>query len=321
MKDHVYFGSKKYSFKGNTHLHTTMSDGNVSPETAVQLFKDKGYQFIAWSDHDVYGITSQHDTDDFITIGGMERGGLNPYENVNGNDNPGFHFGCIEDPTVEVRSRYENDQHFTRPQKWYGDSSVTECIHRMEAHGNLVVLNHPEWHMTTFDTMLKNDYFAVEIFNYATEWSTVSSYGTAYWDHALQNGKRLFAIAADDVHEYTSTAKTMDYTGGFIVVNADHLDKKSIVSNMKAGNYYSSSGPRIERLEVKNNIVHVECSPCKLVVFKSWPERSDIILNRQDNAPVTSAEQKIGQYMKYIRVECIDFDGNVAWSNPIFIDD
>ena len=38
-------------FKGNLHTHTTESDGKLSPEECYALYKSKGYDFLARTDH------------------------------------------------------------------------------------------------------------------------------------------------------------------------------------------------------------------------------------------------------------------------------
>ena len=40
-------------YKGNMHQHSFWSDGNVFPEQAIDWYKDRGYNFICLSDHDV----------------------------------------------------------------------------------------------------------------------------------------------------------------------------------------------------------------------------------------------------------------------------
>ena len=319
MEDKIYFGSEPGYYKGALHFHTTWSDGAREPEEVIRCYQSCGYQFAVWSDHDIFIRTNEFDTSDFITIGGMERGGLNPQWEEN--DNIGFHFGCIEDETVKAAQRYEHLRKFPYLQKWEGDQSVTDCVQRMKEHGNLVILNHPEWHMTAFEEVLKEDYFAIEIFNYATEWSTVTSYGTAYLDYALQNGKKVFLTASDDAHEFDESFRTKDFNGGWIVVNSPHLDKQSIVLNIKKGNYYASSGPEIYEIRIMDGMLKIKCSPCRFIMFKSWPERSEFLCERRENTPLTEATQKIKPHMRYIRVECIDFEGKVAWSNPIFLDE
>ena len=38
-------------YRGNTHMHSFWSDGNVYPEQAVDWYKEHGYQFVVLSDH------------------------------------------------------------------------------------------------------------------------------------------------------------------------------------------------------------------------------------------------------------------------------
>lgn len=40
-------------FKGNTHAHTTLSDGVKTPKEAIDLYARAGYDFLALTDHDV----------------------------------------------------------------------------------------------------------------------------------------------------------------------------------------------------------------------------------------------------------------------------
>ena len=40
-------------FKGNTHTHSLWSDGNDFPEMITDWYKQKGYDFLAISDHNV----------------------------------------------------------------------------------------------------------------------------------------------------------------------------------------------------------------------------------------------------------------------------
>ncbi|OKP83059.1 PHP domain-containing protein [Paenibacillus sp. P32E] len=319
MKNQIYLARNKTVYKGNLHLHTTCSDGSLPAAETVQVFKEKGYHFICISDHDVYSRTDEFNTDHFITIPGMERGGLNPVPDKD----PGYHFGVLDDPTAQpVQPRFQHLERFPVPIPWEGDQSPQVLIDEMIAHGNLVIFNHPEWHLTRFEDMVNYDgFFAVEIYNHATEWSTVSSYGAAYWDHALQNGKRVYGIAADDSHGHDRNWAFPEYGGGWVQVQSEALTPHDIVTSLKAGSFYSSTGPEIYDLRVEDGQLIIECSPCKFIMFKAFPLRGPFVGNYQNGEPLTVASMPVEPEMQYIRVECIDFDGNVAWSNPVFVAD
>ncbi|MGO4545837.1 CehA/McbA family metallohydrolase [Paenibacillus sp. 2TAB23] len=319
MKDAVYLDKSKRKYKGNLHMHTTWSDGTQEAADAVSAFKAKGYDFISITDHDVFARTAAFDTESFIVLPGMERGGLNLVPD----EDPGYHFGVLDDPTIEpMKERFQHLQSFEVPIPWEGQQSPQKLIDNMRAHGNLVVFNHPEWHLTRFEDMVQYDgFFAIEIYNHATEWTASSSYGAAYWDHALQNGKRVFGIAADDSHDHDPNCKIPEYGGGWVSVEAEELTQAGIIAALKKGQFYSSSGPEITDFRVENGFVHVECSPCQYIMFKAFPLRGPFHVEREKGELMTSGSMVIQKGMSYIRVECVDEKGRVAWSNPIFVAD
>lgn len=318
MKDRVYLDGSRRCFKGNVHMHSRWSDGVRPASEVAERYRSRGYSFICLSDHDVYTDTEEFDTEGFLTIPGTERGGLHPIADRN----PGYHFGALGDPTVEpTLPRYTHLQKLPHPVPWTGKDCPQKLIDELAARGNLVVFNHPEWHLTRFEDMVRySGFFAVEIFNYATEWTPATSYGTAYWDHALQNGKRVFGIAADDAHRQDDEAMR-DFDGGWIEVQADALSRRGLVGALKRGSFHSSCGPRIHDLRVEGGRLRVECSPCAFVMFKAFPQRGEFVVDRGSGKPLRSASNPIDGDMEYIRVECIDAAGKVAWSNPVFVRD
>lgn len=48
------YSQKVMWYKGNTHAHTTMSDGNASPEFVVKWYHDEGYNFLVVTDHNKF---------------------------------------------------------------------------------------------------------------------------------------------------------------------------------------------------------------------------------------------------------------------------
>jgi len=47
------FREKGFWFKGNLHTHTTNSDGALSPEQTIRLYKKNGYDFLSITEHEV----------------------------------------------------------------------------------------------------------------------------------------------------------------------------------------------------------------------------------------------------------------------------
>lgn len=58
--------------KGNLHTHTTWSDGMHTPAETAEHYRSKGYDFLALTDHWVYGIHPELNRDDFLLFPGTE---------------------------------------------------------------------------------------------------------------------------------------------------------------------------------------------------------------------------------------------------------
>ena len=59
-------------YRGTTHAHTNLSDGKMSPGQLTDIYKENGYSFVALTDHCVYGIHCELETDRFIVLPGVE---------------------------------------------------------------------------------------------------------------------------------------------------------------------------------------------------------------------------------------------------------
>jgi hypothetical protein len=318
VKDRVYIDGNRTGYKGNLHVHSRWSDGERPLQEIAALYKARGNSFICLSDHDVYTDTTECDAPDFIVLPGAEQGGMNKVADKN----PGYHFNAIGDPGVQpLKPRYRHRQALPRAIPWTGPDTPQRTLDELAARGNIVIFNHPEWHLTRFEDLVTySGFFAVEIYNHATEWTPATGYGTAYWDHALQNGKHVFGVAADDSHCQRDDAIS-DYDGGWVRVQADELTRAALVGALKRGDFYASSGPAIHDLRVEGGRLTVACSPCRFIMFKAFPQRGEFIADFRNGSLLTAASNAVAEDMEYIRVECIDAAGRVAWSNPVFVAD
>ncbi len=61
------FGKKWY--KGNLHTHSTNSDGRLSPEEVIGLYREEGYDFLALTDHWFMGEERQEEN--FLLLSGQ----------------------------------------------------------------------------------------------------------------------------------------------------------------------------------------------------------------------------------------------------------
>ena len=69
MKEYHGFKNCGNWYKGNIHSHTTVSDGMLTPEQSVKLYKDNGYHFLCFSEHDIFtDYREQFNTEQFIIV-------------------------------------------------------------------------------------------------------------------------------------------------------------------------------------------------------------------------------------------------------------
>ena len=59
-------------WRGNTHTHSTLSDGSQPPEIVAARYKSLGYDFLVLTDHNVVSDFEQYSDPDFLCINGEE---------------------------------------------------------------------------------------------------------------------------------------------------------------------------------------------------------------------------------------------------------
>ena len=73
MKEYHGFKNCGNWYKGNIHSHTTISDGMLTPEQSVKLYKENGYHFLCFSEHDIFtDYREQFNTETFIIVPAVE---------------------------------------------------------------------------------------------------------------------------------------------------------------------------------------------------------------------------------------------------------
>ncbi|MGM9936547.1 MAG: PHP domain-containing protein [Candidatus Ornithomonoglobus sp.] len=313
-------------YRGNLHCHTTNSDGTLTPAQVADLYKKNGYSFLALSDHDIYtDYRAELDTEDFIIIPAIEASAV-LYKEKGSNDRLAVHhihgiLGTEEMQKNATAGLFENMKKLPVVKfygSWNGAKAAQELENTLKAHGCITIYNHPVWsRVEEKDFIDIEGITALEIYNYGTEIESGTGFDFIHWDVMLRGGKRVFASASDDNH---NEEKLDDSFGGYIVVKADELSHESIVQSIIKGNYYSSSGPEIYDWGIKDDVAYVECSPAQRVNFIAGNliNAGTTVLPKKGEA-LTRAEFKLKGNESYIRVECIDEHGKIAWSNPLFI--
>ena len=272
-------------YKGNLHLHTTISDGVRTPEEAFALYKANKYDFVARTDH--WHASESGSFDGMLLLPGCE------YDVGKVSEDGMYHILGIGCPQIAEKTN--------RP-------SAQEIIDRIHAAGGVAVLAHPAWSLNTPEQILRlRDVDLTEIFNSVSDLPrNCRPYSGLILDMAAVAGRLLPLAATDDVHFYIPG----DTCRSFIMLQADALTEEAVLEALRAGRYYATQGPVLDARREGNEIV-VDCSPAESVVFftdKVWERRRAIVGENITHAAFELKDQA------FVRVEIRDKEGRFAWS-------
>lgn len=277
-------------FKGNTHAHTTNSDGRVSPEESMRQYKEAGYDFLALTDHWFVGEEKQYQG--MLVLPGVEYDFTFPTQ------------------VLHLIALYPHAKYGAGLRRGMDYREVIAHINRV---GGVVIAAHPAWSLNTTEFLCSLD--GVEI---AEVYNTVSgepfngprANSESLLDVAAANGKLFNLAASDDSHFYQG-----EQCRSFLMVQAAELTVPTILDALKNGRFYSSQGPEFRKIEIVGNEVRVETTPVSQITVCSnrvWVDGRC----RQGDA-LTERIYIIQPGEKFIRIQITDHAGKKAWSNPI----
>jgi hypothetical protein len=308
-------------YKGNLHCHSTVSDGKLTHEQLIALYKSHGYSFICFSDHETFTDNTALDTQDFISLPGVEWA---CDHEENGLWIQTYHVHGIRGTKDMVAcAKQAPIAHMTRMPRlpFEGVKTVSKMLEFMVDRGNFTIYNHPLWSCTTpIDFGMLDGYTAMEVFNFSCDLENHTAFGDVYWDMLLSQGSKILAVATDDNHNNITPD---DSCGGWICVNAPRLTHEDIVSSIIAGRFYASSGPVIKNYGVHDGEVFVSCEPVHHINFiaNGAVALGQCLWSLDGGDSLNGAKYKLRGKEKYVRIECVDKFGKIAWSNPLFPQD
>ena len=301
-----FFSAAGKFHRGNLHTHSTGSDGVLSPQEVCRRYQAEGYDFIALTDHFVglfdYPITdtAAFRNDHFTTIHGAE---LHTGTMENG------HLWHIVAAGLPHDFTPPNAPHF-RPVK--GSESAASIAQRARDAGAFVAIAHPHWSgMSEADALTITAAHAVEIYNHGCIVDNDRGEGFMTLEHLLNRGRKLNMIATDDAH-----FNTPDFFGGWVMVKATQNSPEALLAALKAGEYYSSTGPQINDIRVSDEGVEVDCSSAATIIVQGQGTSMATLHGQSMTTGSLSLERLNAS--PWVRVTVIDRAGKRAWSNPIW---
>lgn len=284
-----YFKEGKPFYKGNLHCHTTRSDGVKTPEEAIEIYRNFGYDFLAITDHRRVTVPESRMAESMLLLPGIELDYTLAGEVVHI-----VGFGMTED--LLPRLHYE-----AGPQS--GVNAIRAC-------GGRAILAHPHWSLNTMATLMSiQNTTAAEIYN---TMSMLRPDSSDILDVTAAHGRLYPLVASDDTHAYKGEEGV-----SFTMVQAETLSAEGIREAMDAGLFYASQGPRIEQLTMDDGRLIVRCSPASRVYFHTnlvWTPGRPVV-GRDMTQAVYTLHPELGEH--FVRCQVIDDNGRSAWCSPI----
>ena len=292
----ILFDETMKFFKGNTHMHTTVSDGAKSPEDACTLYKSMGYDFVVQTDH--WKVSPERMHDGMLVMQGTEFDVYPPNQTA--------HIVAVGVTPAVLEMGFSKQ------------GEAQPIIDGINADGGCAILAHPTWSMNTPQYMMSlHGLTAAEIYNTfsGAPWNSDRADASALLDVTATNGCLLPLVAADDVHRYTGEAGR-----SYIMVQAEKCESRAIVDAMKAGRFYASQGPRFTYVEVLEDRMIVRCTPaCRVIFYSNLPWVGG---RCRSGVGITESEYifQRDRGETFVRCEITDAYGAKAWLSPIKIE-
>ena len=174
-------------YKGNLHTHTTDSDGECPPEEVVRRYRERGYDFIAITDHHLYSdYHEQYGGEDFLILPAVEAaasyiddgGVFRKVHHMNGILGPATLRAAAPEPPYRHGDRIGP---FRSHGSWDGAKAAADMARILKAHGMIVTYNHPIWSRVDGEDFLNTpDVDILEILNYGTQQESGTGFDTTW---------------------------------------------------------------------------------------------------------------------------------------------
>ena len=330
----ILFPRHEYRYKACMHLHTTVSDGRMSPEEVKDIYQKKGYSIVAYTDHELMVGHDDLRDENFLPINSYEIAMKENLKNVPDREKKTYHLNlysklenqklqpvlCEKRAKLDSCKKYLNDEIRKAEHQYnYCVAEINEVIQIANDAGFLVSYNHPVWSLQNYtDYAGLRGLWGVEVYN--NECYRLGYPDTVRpFEDLLREGEFVFPLATDDAHSKNSCG------GGWIMVDADKLEYETVMIALEDGDFYASTGPQIYEISIEEGILHVECSEASSILVSA--ERRDSKHVSAEKELLTQADFDLTKYISdtetavcrkkpYIRVTVVDQYGKSAWSRP-----
>ena len=328
MKKYLIPAEGKF-YKANLHSHSTVSDGELTPEQMKKLYADNGYSIIAFTDHNRFVTHNELSDEHFLALNGVENA-------ADETGKPRFYDRCCAvcyialspERTLHPFQTEENvvgDGEYSPLSVSYCAGDVNRMIRLGKENGFFVTYNHPTWSLENYERYMSYEgMHCMEIFNFSSAVDGYNEYNGDIYDDMLRSGKKLFCIATDDNHNRAPGTKHWDSFGGFTMIKSPSLKYEDVTSALMHGHFYASRGPIINALWIDTDdmSLHIECEKAKKIVFTRGGRRCRAAYAEEMGVEyINEVKFSVNPTDIYVRVTVFDENGLTADTNAYFTDE
>ena len=297
--------------KGNTHTHTTESDGDSTPDVVTAWYREHGYQFLVLSDHNV--LTS---TDALNALHGKD-GGFLLIKGEEVTDK----FG---DKPIHVNGLGVNER--VEPQK---GASLVDVLQRnvdaIRRASGVPHINHPNfgWAFSTDALQQVRNTRLLEIFNGHPHVNNLGGGGVPgleeVWDAILSSGTLMYGIAVDDAHTFKQPGNpaVAGPGRGWVTVRAPRLEARAILAALEDGQFYASTGVELADYAVTSRAMTVTVKKDTWSKYRvQFIGKTGRVLQESLDSP---AEYAFRGDEGYVRAKVLESNGRLAWCQPVMV--
>lgn len=295
-------------YKGNTHSHTTNSDGDTPPDDVARWYRAHGYAFLVLSDHNVFT--------DPATLASLVDSSflLLPGEEVT----TGFQKAAVHVNALAITRVIPPRRDSTLL------ATVQGTVDAIRAENAIPHINHPNflWSIDTATLFRVRHDKLFEIYN---GHPTVHNVGGGdwpgmeeAWDALLTRGRRLYGIAVDDAHHFKGefAADRANPGRGWVVVRAARLETRALVNALEAGQFYASTGVELDDVVVTPGSLSVRIRRQGDFKYRTQFIGANGRVLGTDRSLAPRYELRGGE--TYVRAKVVSSSGSAAWVQPVF---
>ncbi len=286
-------------YKGNFHLHTRTSDGGVWVEDAVRMYRERGYNVLAITDHvntnDIEGLSDKK----MLVINGAE---LHPPFHKRINPDVEYHICAIG---------LRHGEPFTRKSM----SNVQDCLDYIHKVGAVAIMAHPKDVSLDVQTeMLGLKHLSgLEVWTYLSEIDCDKGNNESEWAEAMESGMFLTAVGSDDTH-WAARHGWQEAFGSWTMLKMPSLTEENVLHALRTGATYASGGPTVKDFRVVDGQAIIKCSPVARIHFKYLKDRLNCWAKLDET--ITGHKADVSHW-PWVRAVVVDGYGRKAWTNPI----